>query len=212
MNKLLLIGAGATAKMVLEALDEMGEWGAKVALLDRSAEFDRLYTYPIVGRSDDLELFANDYSHAFVCIQDFKYKSYYLRRVKEAGFKTLNIVHPTAYVSKFATLGENIFISALSAIDFGSRIGDVCYFNIGTLIAHDNEIGNYVTTGPGATTAGHVKVGSNTFLGTNSSVIPHVRIGENVMVAAGATVISDVPDNVMTAGCPAIVKKQQYKR
>ena len=52
-----------------------------------------------------------------------------------------------------------------------------------------------------------VHIGDNVWVGARSVILPGVKIGNNVVVAAGSVVTKDVPDNVMVAGVPAVVKK-----
>jgi acetyltransferase-like isoleucine patch superfamily enzyme len=65
-----------------------------------------------------------------------------------------------------------------------------------------------VQLSPGVRITGNCVIGNYTVLGTNAVVLPKVRIGQNVMVGAGAVVTKNVPDNVMVAGVPAVVKKK----
>lgn len=53
-----------------------------------------------------------------------------------------------------------------------------------------------------------VKIGDNVWIGARAVILPGVTIGNNVVVAAGSVVTRDVPDNVVVAGVPAILKKR----
>ena len=44
-------------------------------------------------------------------------------------------------------------------------------------------------------------------LGGNVTVCPGVTIGDRVIVAAGSVVVHDVPDDVLVAGNPAVIKR-----
>lgn len=52
-----------------------------------------------------------------------------------------------------------------------------------------------------------VHIGDNCWIGAGAIILPGVTIGNGSVVAAGAVVNKDVPDNVMVAGVPAVVKK-----
>ena len=41
-----------------------------------------------------------------------------------------------------------------------------------------------------------------------SSVAHDISIGENSTIGAGAVVLENVPDNVLVAGIPAVIKKK----
>jgi acetyltransferase-like isoleucine patch superfamily enzyme len=44
-----------------------------------------------------------------------------------------------------------------------------------------------------------------------ANIIQNITIGANSIIAAGSTVIKDVPDNVLVAGIPALIKKTFHK-
>jgi acetyltransferase-like isoleucine patch superfamily enzyme len=52
-----------------------------------------------------------------------------------------------------------------------------------------------------------IVIGENVWLGAWVVVLPGIRIGDNSVIAANSVVKSDVPANVLYAGCPAIFKK-----
>lgn len=52
-----------------------------------------------------------------------------------------------------------------------------------------------------------VHIGENVWIGAGAIILPGVTIGDGSVVAAGAVVNKNVPDNVMVAGVPAVIKK-----
>lgn len=83
-------------------------------------------------------------------------------------------------------------------------------------------IGDYVTIGSGCQiysnvclgvkgnrkNDGNPEIGNNVTIGTGAIVLGNIKIGNNVVIAAGSVVLDDVPDNVMVAGNPAVIKKR----
>lgn len=53
-----------------------------------------------------------------------------------------------------------------------------------------------------------IVVGKNCWFGANVSVMPGVTIGDGCVIAAGSVVTTDLPDNALAAGVPAVVKKE----
>jgi serine O-acetyltransferase len=49
-------------------------------------------------------------------------------------------------------------------------------------------------------------IGNNVDIGTGAKLLGAIRIGNNVVIGANAVVISDVPDDAIAVGVPAIVK------
>jgi len=53
-----------------------------------------------------------------------------------------------------------------------------------------------------------IKVGDDCWFGGGCTVCPGVTIGNRVIIAAGSVVVHDVPDDVLIAGNPAVVKRK----
>jgi serine O-acetyltransferase len=49
-------------------------------------------------------------------------------------------------------------------------------------------------------------VGNNVDIGSGAKLLGPIRIGDNVLIGANAVVLSDVPENSIAVGVPAIVK------
>jgi sugar O-acyltransferase (sialic acid O-acetyltransferase NeuD family) len=119
----------------------------------------------------------------------------------------VNCIHKTAYISKSAELGYGNLICPTSVIHTGAKIGNNTIINTGAIIEHDCVVEDYAQVSPNTTLCGDVKVGKFSFISAASVVIPKITVGNNVVVAAGSAVISDLEDNKLYAGVPAIFKK-----
>lgn len=53
-------------------------------------------------------------------------------------------------------------------------------------------------------------IGNNVDIGAGAKVLGRIRIGSNVVIGANAVVITDVPDNSIAVGVPAVVKPNKY--
>ena len=53
-----------------------------------------------------------------------------------------------------------------------------------------------------------IVVGNNVWLGANVTVLPGVTIGDNTVIGAGSVVSKDIPANVIAAGVPCRVLKE----
>lgn len=54
-------------------------------------------------------------------------------------------------------------------------------------------------------------IGNNVDIGSGAKVLGRIRIGNNVVIGANAVVLSDVPDNSIAVGVPAIVKPRKIE-
>lgn len=55
---------------------------------------------------------------------------------------------------------------------------------------------------------GDVSLGDGVWIGDNAFITAGTEIGNNVVIGANAVVTDDVPDNVVVAGVPAMIKKR----
>jgi UDP-3-O-[3-hydroxymyristoyl] glucosamine N-acyltransferase len=92
---------------------------------------------------------------------------------------------------------------ANSIIVSGTVIGDHCHFNLGTIIGHGVQIGNYFTGAPGVKIMGNNWIGDYVYMGTNSCTKQKIIIGNSVIVGLNAGVISDLIEAGTYIGTPA---------
>lgn len=118
-----------------------------------------------------------------------------------------SFIADNSIVSEKTYIGNGVFINQGAIIDNFVELNDGVVANIGASISHHSKIGTSSFLGPQCTIAGNVDIGKCVFIGANSTVINDIKIGDNSIIAAGAVVTCDVPENVMVAGIPAVVKK-----
>lgn len=73
-----------------------------------------------------------------------------------------------------------------------TRVGSNGLFMVGSHVAHDCQVGDYVIMANNATLAGHVQVGDNAIIGGLAAVHQFVRIGQHAMVGGMSGVEHDV--------------------
>ncbi len=117
------------------------------------------------------------------------------------------LVHPAAYLSPHATVGEGVFIGAHSVIGPGCVLHDHVSVGRGVTVGHDSVLHPFVRLNPGSNVAGHVELGEGAVVGLGANIIEELIIGKGAVVASGAVVIKDVPEWALVAGVPAVVKK-----
>ena len=54
---------------------------------------------------------------------------------------------------------------------------------------------------------GHTYFHTGCFIGANTTITQGVTVGKKSVIAAGSVVIKNIPDQVLAAGTPAVVKK-----
>lgn len=117
--------------------------------------------------------------------------------------RMLTVVHPSAVVSKEATIGTNVLVMAGVVITSNAVIGNNVCILPNTVIHHDAVVGEGSLLGSNIAVAGGVEIGAACYIGSGSSIRNGVRIGEGALIGLGSTVIRDVQANTVVAGNPA---------
>lgn len=209
-SPLLILGTRLFAFEVADLVSEIPEYALVgfVENLESERCKETLEGLPIYW-VDELPRFAA--THWAVCAIGTTKRKQFTDQAEAAGMRFATLIHPTARVSKTTRVGAGTLISAGAILGSHITIGRHVIINRGALIGHHTEIGNYVSIQPGANIAGACRIGDSTYIAMGAIVIDHLRIGSQAMIAAGALVTQDVADNVLVAGFPAKVIREQFE-
>jgi len=203
VKNLFVFGASGHAKVVIEILERMR--GVKVAFaVDDNAGLrgEKICGYPIIGGRDALVAGRRKAPAGIVTIGENGARERVAAWLAGQGFRWHRAIHPSAAVSKRASIGDGSVVMAGVVINADARIGAHVIVNTSATVDHDCLIGDCVHVAPGCHLCGDVRVGAGTLLGAGTTIIPGVRIGAHVVVGAGSTVVQDIPDGARVAGSP----------
>lgn len=203
MNSLIVIGAGGHGIVVAETAAESGRWNAIAFLDDNYPELQHVGEWPVLGKLDSAQDFISKYPQLVVAIGNNKLRIQLLQRYQALDFHMPIVVHPTAFVSRLATLGHGTVVFAQAAVNPLAKLGVGCIINTSATVDHDCQLDDGVHVCPGAHLSGEVSIGRCSSIGIGASVREGVRVGHNVTVGAGAAVIHDQSNEVVTFGVPA---------
>jgi sugar O-acyltransferase (sialic acid O-acetyltransferase NeuD family) len=202
---LLVIGAGGHGKVVADAAVSAGMTIAGY-LDDRVAQGATVLGIPVLGPVLTLATHRDTFGQAVVAVGDGPKRLELIKRCLELGLAIPVIVHPSAVISRHATLGAGTVVLAQAAINAGAQIGMGVIVNTGATIDHDCVLGDGVHLCPGVHLAGNVEIKATSWIGIGSNVRQGVRIGPNVTVGAGSMVVNDIAEGQTVMGVPAKVR------
>jgi sugar O-acyltransferase (sialic acid O-acetyltransferase NeuD family) len=202
MRTLAVLGASGHGKVVADIAEQVG-WQSIVFFDDAWTTKTKIKNWDVIGNTDNLLNSLDVYKGIFVAIGDNSIRGQKLDLLKEAGAKVSTLIHPSAVVSDYASLGQGTVLMPGVVVNVDAKVGEGVILNTGCTIDHDCKIGNAVHISPGVHLSGNVSVGIMSWLGVGVSVCQGVAIGERVMVGAGAAVINDLPAGVKAVGIPA---------
>ena len=113
------------------------------------------------------------------------------------------IIHPSAQISKYASVGSNCLIMAGVVITHNAKIGNNVIILPNTVIHHDTEIGHFCCIGANVVIAGNVKIGNSCYVASGATILQNIQIGTKTMVGLSTVVIRDIGENKTVVGNPA---------
>lgn len=201
--RIVVIGAGGHAKVVLEAL-RAAALGEVVGLVDAAPGAAAVLGVPVLGGDEALpRLRAEGVEAAVVALGNNALRERVGRRLQEMGFALPAVVHPAALVSPSARVEEGAVVMARAVVGTETVVGALAIVNTGAVLDHDNRLGRAAHVAPGCALAGNVWVGERALVGVGSAVRPGTRIGADAVVGAGSAVVAEVPERAMVGGAPA---------
>ncbi|MDM7995297.1 MAG: acetyltransferase [Acidobacteriota bacterium] len=207
---LLILGTHILAPEVADVVSDIP--GVRIAGFVENMDRDRcrnsINGLPVFW-IDDLAGAADKY--AAICGIATTHRSRFTDQIDSLGLPFATLVHPTAHVSRTASLGPGTLVGAGAIIGAHTSLGRHVFVNRGVLIGHHTHIGDFVSLQPGANVAGACTVEPSAYIGMGAIVIDHKRVGRHSVVAAGAVVIEDLPDHVLAVGVPAKIVKRDIQ-
>jgi UDP-perosamine 4-acetyltransferase len=213
MKEIYALGVGHSTPLFIEIAEAAG-W--QVAGLyhynnERTGEVD--HGFEILGSFDDL--YHQDIKGKFFLptMGDMRIRQDVINKLMERGAFIPTIIHPSAHVSRFATIAEQGAV-------IGDRVelqSDVIVRNnviirSDVTVCHNTTIENDVFIGPKALIGAYITIEEFAFIGQGSILISEKakHIGKNTLVGAGAMVTKPLPENVVAVGSPAKVIRNRF--
>jgi sugar O-acyltransferase (sialic acid O-acetyltransferase NeuD family) len=207
MKEIVVIGSGGFSKQVLEIIEQLNLINQKYNLIgiiddNKSLIGTRVLGYKVLGDTDYIKWYSQERElYGVIAIADGDVRKKISKKLNEVQW--VNLVHPSALISKYAKVGKGNIICAGVVINPDFCMGDHSHINIGSTIGHDVSLLDYVTVMPGSRISGNVTLKSNSVVGTGATIIQGLVIEEDVIIGSGAVVTKNTEQNGVYIGIPA---------
>ena len=166
---------------------------------------------------EDIVFLDDDNSKGFLTFDDIKENREYhisfgignnqireklYKKVKENGFFTPILIHPSSIISSSAIIEEGTVVMPNVVVNAKAYIGKCVILNSSCVVEHESIIGDFVHISPKVSIAGNVKIGDFTHIGIGSSIIQCLEIGKNSIIGAGSVVVKNIRDFKKAYGNP----------
>jgi sugar O-acyltransferase (sialic acid O-acetyltransferase NeuD family) len=197
-TKLLIIGAGGHAKVVIESIDTKK---TNIFIADQFKYKDRcqkIFNYQV----SDLKLWIDKKIQFHTAIGNNQDRRRLTENFKHLNRKEFNVIHPRSIISNSASLGNGIFIAANAIIGSEVEVMSGCIINHGSIVDHDCIIGEFSHIAPNVVLGGGVQIGEECLIGAGAIILPNIKIGNHVTIGAGAVVTKNIKNNTTIIGIP----------
>ncbi|MDE0838076.1 MAG: hypothetical protein OSB41_03390 [Kiritimatiellae bacterium] len=201
MKKLGIIGAGRFGRLASNLARDTAEFSV-IMLFDDVVEIG---TEGVVGKIGDIEKYARDgqLTHLSIAVG---YKHFHFREELFERFRNVlpiaTLVHPTAFVSAEAKLGEGVSIYSMVNVEMGAVVDhNATIFNQSS-ITHDAHIGRHSFLSVAVGMGGGVDFGARTFVGVNATLVNDISVGDDSIICGGTFLTKSIPENSCVIGNP----------
>jgi len=200
--RLLVIGAGGHAKVVVDAARTAGI--EVVGIVARDPHPATLLGIPVHSDAEGIE--ADTF---IVAVGDNATRAREFGDAIERGLLPASVIHPAAVLSESVEVGAGSFIAAGVIVNADAVIGENAILNTGCTVDHDCVIGDHAHVAPGVNICGGCTIGDGALLGVGSCVAPGGAVGEWSTIGAGAAVLGVTDARTVCVGVPARVIRRE---
>jgi len=194
--RLLVVGAGGHAKVVIDAARAAGfEIAGVIGAEDDAPD---VLGIPVSRAAEGIAADA-----FIVAVGNNAARARLFAEYVEGGMAPATVIHPTAIIAPGVLVGVGTFVAAGVIVNVDALIGQNAILNTGCTIDHDCVVGDHALVGPTASMCGESRIGTGVTFGAGASIIPVKRVGDWSIVGAGAAVVADQPPRIVCAGVPA---------
>ena len=199
-----LYGAGGHCKVIIDIINSLEERVDTV--FDDNINISSLLNIPVTQWKIEHQ---TQHKNVLISIGNNKIR----KKISETiAANFISLIHPSAIVSKYATIGKGSVVMASAVINAGATIGKHCIVNTAAIIEHDCILEDFVHISPNTTITGSVTIGEGTHIGAGAIVLPNIKIGNWATVGAAAVVLKKVPKFATVVGNPARILNYKNKK
>jgi acetyltransferase EpsM len=207
MRKLIIVGGGELARVVVEAARAQGCWEIK-GFTDPQPCTETATRLGIDRLGDDsiLRFLTDEYLVLGIgTVKVSPAREGIVSRIN-AQDRWASIMHPFTSISPTAHIGAGVVVFPGAVICSGAVISEHAIINLGAKIDHDVHVGKFVHVAPQASLGGGAKVEDNAYVGMGAIIRDHVTVSAGTLVGMGAVVSKQFPAGSTLVGIPAKAK------
>jgi sugar O-acyltransferase (sialic acid O-acetyltransferase NeuD family) len=184
-KKLIVVGAGGHGRAVAEAAALRETWSEIVFVDDAYPSQRSSGRWSIVANTKSLTNLIGHEDCVVIAIGNQAVRKRLFGLARDAGATMATIIHPKAWVSQDASVGNGTAIMAGAVIGTHAKIGVGSIVNANATVDHDAVLGDFAHLGVGVQLAGGVIIGDGAWLQAGTCAGYQVHVPPDVVVLPG---------------------------
>jgi len=204
-QQLIILGCGGNARDIAEMLTDDPRYQL-IGFLDENTALHhtQLDGVPVLGGLDQLPAHPRaQVVNAVGSPASYPHRAAIVERTGLPSERFATLIHPTASVSRSASIGPGTVILQQVTVTRNVTIGAHVIILPNSVVSHDCVIGDYTCIAGCVCLCGGVTVGESCYIGAAAAVRDGIAIGDGALVGIGSVVIRPVAVGTTVAGCPA---------
>ena len=211
-RQLTVLGIGRATPVFMEVAMDSGYTISSLYHYNGERTGEKVYGHTIEGSFDDL--FCSDIKgrQFLLTMGDRKIRKELSEKILASGGIIPTIIHPTALISKFASISSTgVIIYPYCTVQADVELREGVMMETYGIIGHTSKVDAYAFIGPKALVGANTHIKEGAFIGQSSVLISNkaMEIGVMSTVGAGAVVTRPVDDYTTVIGNPARVMKNE---
>ena len=199
----IFLGTNSNLLLYCEVAEKAGLTIAGIVDNDYAGNTEQLHGLPVLGSEQDADFLqtckdqywffiATNWSPGPEHVRDCQKRQHLIDVVTQHQLTCVNIVDPSAQVSRYAKLGQGIYIGALSYIEPNVTIEDHAQIHYGAGLSHGSRVGTNTVIQRQAGIA--ADIGDNCYIGMWCKLFksPLLKVGDNAIINPGLYVARDI--------------------
>ena len=179
----------------------------QIVFVDDNPSTKTLNGFEVLTYKEFLEIESLNRSMV-LAIADSKVRHQVMQKITKDRVQLLQIAAENVVVMDHVQIGEGGILCPFVTLTSNVTIGKCFHANLYSYVAHDCQIGDYVTFAPSVKCNGNVIVEDHAYIGTGAIIKQGkpeqpLVIGTNAIVGMGAVVTKNVPEGSIVVGNPA---------
>ncbi|MCK9275728.1 MAG: hypothetical protein M0P57_11640 [Syntrophales bacterium] len=208
MKEIVIIGGRGNGTVIASVIEDCADSGQNIKCAGFLNDFEsEINGYPVLGkiRNGNWKKLSGHlyFIYAMSNVNQSCMRHRLLQELNIPAERFATIVHPSAVVSKKASLGNGVVLMPFVHVGPDVAIGNHSQFFAQSFVGHDTEVSEFVFVANNASIGGRVRVEEGAHIGSNSSVLERVTVGRYSLVGLGSVVIRSVAAFEKVAGNPA---------